>query len=326
MLLDIKLIGIKNETISGTIETLSSDDFIYPINNQIEIDVNIENYIRKENNGTYSNPVGISGKRSAIIKFSTYLSYTNVLIIPAWFKLFQFCGWSYNYGSSGSDWVAIIDSIDSANINETENNDIHILQIITSINVNNEIINNNTATVEIVYYDELFDKQLVYRLSGCMGTAKIIGESGKPIKVDFVFLGSLYEITTVTEIKTTGTIDETPPKALLFSDVKLHENTICVEKFEIDVGNINTLFSNIMSRSGYAGCRITDRYIIGTININDQSDVIVENYNNQISNSDGNLIFTIGQLYVICTGVKFTYVDSNKYIIDVNNKIEIGIN
>jgi hypothetical protein len=325
MIATVPIVGIKKETMHNVKETLAPSDFIFPINDSLDMSIAIEHYAPAEYYGVYSKSVGIAGKRSASLKFDVYLSYTNANIIPSWFLLFELCGWRINYNYASTDeWVAIMDTVDSVVIDESTDMDTHVLQTVAMIDMQSHH-GTTSATIEVVYPNEIFDKQVVYTLTGCMGTAKIIGKAGEPVKVEFVFVGSLYSIDTVTELKSIGVMDATLPRATLSSTMQLSGVDVACSAFELSIGTMQSLYSDISSISGYAGCYVTDSYSSGVIDIDEPVTTVVSKHTKQINNATDYLYFTLGNLFIYCTVVQYTSVEPNKLIFDVHESVRVGI-
>jgi hypothetical protein len=242
IVLNIPTIGFKHESIQYTPENLIASDYHYSINNEIKIMVNIENYLQEINTGNFSKFVSIAGKRACAINFSIDI-YTmqDTTVSPSYFDILQSCGWKKLSVENG-----VIIFPDST-------------------------YNRVPATIEVSFPEEGIDpRQIVYKISGAMGYVKFTGETGKPIKAEFSFIGALDRIYTreFENMIVPENFDSAIPVALLGATFKLFGNDVSLHSFEINSGEIIELFSNIMKHHGCDGARITDRNTSGTLEIN----------------------------------------------------------
>lgn len=233
-------IGFKKESIPYTGEILTAADYNQNIYD-LKISPNIESYIRKLATGDYSRSPSIAGKRMCAINFKIDLYAINNTTAPEYFSILECCGWRrIAHGSTG----------------------ISIQPDSNSINV--------PATIEAVFPQEgLVPKQIVYKITGAMGSVKIIAETGKPVTFEFSFIGALDNITTRGySNRIVPTIsDAYPPRAFLSGFCNFFGRYVLVNNFEINSNEVCTLFSNIFSGSGYSGARVEDRVIQAVLDI-----------------------------------------------------------
>lgn len=162
--------GFKLETTPGVMESLASTNF-----NQLAYDLNWQivssNYQVDALSGNYSNFKNVMGKLAIQVNFSIdlySLSNSNITS-PAYYDLLQACGWKKTVYENG---VSIAQNSDS---------------------------NNTSGTLFIVANQESNDgtyNQLIFKISGAMGKVKFSCLIGKPIKAEFEFIGSLFDVMT----------------------------------------------------------------------------------------------------------------------------------
>lgn len=99
LVLDKLILGFKIETDPYHVETLTTDDYKYPVYN-VKVIPDIENYIQRLCTGDYSKSPSISGKRSCAINFS--VDVYGILPAPSYFEILRACGWKQiTHGSTG---------------------------------------------------------------------------------------------------------------------------------------------------------------------------------------------------------------------------------
>ena len=289
-ILNIPTIGFKHESIPYKQETLSSSDYHYSINSDIKIQPNIESYFQNICTGDFSNFPSISGKRLCAINFSINLyTMTDLTIAPSYFDILESCGWKK---------ISII-------------NGVKIFP--------DSLYNSIPSTIEVVYPEENDEPdQIVYKISGAMGMVKFTGETGKPIKAEFSFIGSLEKISTrlFADMITPNNFDDSVPFVLLGSSFKLFNTDLALDKFEINSGEIINLFSNIMKSSGYDGARIIDSFIAGKLNVYEDPGSLNTLYSRIVNNNEGklelisgNFTFNIENIKITSANDKFTELD-----------------
>jgi hypothetical protein len=320
---NLPIVGIRREFVPGVKETLTSDDFVYPINDQINIIIDIEKYLQFASDGTYSKYKNISGKRYAAVNFSIFLSSATVPDEPVWLALLESCGWTSLYDVALKDWIAVLEKNDNVVIESESAENVDTLKILTRIGLVTNTIT-KTSTLEIIYPDDNGASQLVYVLTGCMGTVKISSDAGTPIKLEFTMVGALDDITTITDLKSSNITDSITP-ALLNATIKIDDESVSVSSFEIVIANVQNMFSSVSSKSGYDACRVSDCFITGVLDINEQASTIVEYTLKKINNLASSMTLTLGSLFIICKSLQFTAIDTYKLSFDINGSVEIGI-
>jgi hypothetical protein len=251
-ILDLPVFGFRLETIPYIGESLNTDDYHYSINSDIKITVELEKYNCKINSGNFSKFVSISGKRSSRINFSIDLyEMSNLTTAPSFFDILESCGWKRQPIENGIEII------------------------------HDSLRNRVPATIEIAFAEEINEpRQIVFRISGAMGTVKFSGQTGLPIKAEFEFTGILENIETrffENMIFPSG-IDDCVPTALISSNFLFYENEIPMDSFEIDSGETISLFSNICRPGGYDGARMTDRASSGSVVLYNGADLPADTY------------------------------------------------
>ena len=246
-ILNIPIIGFKIETTPFTAENLTSADYKYSVNSDIKISIDIESYNQEIASGDFSNFPSISGKKACTIDFSIDLYSKSVLTTaPTYYDILQACGWKQLDTAGG-------------------------LMIFPDTTCNRV-----PATIEVSFPEEgTTPRQLVYKISGAMGSVKILGTTGNTIKAEFSFLGKLIGITYrsyANMIVPTG-FDSEKPNALISCTFKLFDTEAYLDSFTINSNEIVNLFSNINDASGYDGARISDRYTYGDFTIFNGTDL-----------------------------------------------------
>lgn len=234
------IIGFKIETTPFVAETLTASDYKYSVNSDIKVGIDIGNYNQDIASGDFSNFPSISGKRMCVLDFSIYLySKSTLTTAPTYYDILQACGWKQVDITNG---LAILP--DSSK-------------------------NRVPATIEVSFPEEgILPRQLVYKISGAMGTVKLNGEL-PIVKLEFSFMGRLESITTrgADSIITPITFDTEIPVPVLQGTFTLLGEVLPLQSFTIDSGEEVILFSNSQSATGYDGARITDRISFGEIDV-----------------------------------------------------------
>lgn len=230
----LRTLGGKIEGTPYTAETLAGADYDARLYN-IKCSPDIEEIIRSYATGDYARFVSVMGKRSGSISFSFDLAWSGTnATAPEYGKYLKGCGMAETvHGSTGVSYKP------SATKNAVP------------------------LTLEMVEYDEGSSPvQVVTKLGGCMGNAKIIMDSvGKPIRVDCEFKGALISITDrayASRITPSG-FDQTNPDAVLSSTLTLFGEVQDCDKITIDLGNQVELAVDPADASGFDGARIVDR-------------------------------------------------------------------
>lgn len=102
-------------------------------------------------------------------------------------------------------------------------------------------------------------------LRGCMGNAKLVLETGKPIHIEWNYMGAWGGVSAQSLLA--PTYPTRPPIRFANSTLTLGGVAVCAQKIEIDLGN-NFAMRECQSASdgsGYRGAIVTDRKIGGTV-------------------------------------------------------------
>jgi hypothetical protein len=295
-----QLLGFKLETNPGTLETLTTTDYKYPIYD-LKVILGIESYFQNVNTGDFSNLPSIAGKRSCAVNFKVDVyAMTSLITAPPYFDIIKACGWKQAiHGTSG-----------------------------ISIRPNS-LYNRVMATMEAVYEDDGVEpRQLVYKISGAMGMIKIIGSVGSPLTLEFSFIGALEEIITrtyVDRIQAT-TFNDIVPLPLMGAIAQIFNTDTAFQTIEINSNEVINLFSNINRRHGYDGARVADRLINGTLEVILSADEVAL-IQSRIENSiTGALLLNFGTITVKASAIQLINFDDHFYklmIIFLNDDLQI---
>ncbi len=174
------------------------------------------------------------------------------------------------------------------------------------------LYNNMPATIEVSFPEEVIEpRQIVYKISGAMGYVKFTGETGKPIKAEFSFIGALDKIYTreFENMIVPENFDSAIPIALLGATFQLFGNDVSLQSFEINSGEIIELFSNIMKHHGYDGTRISDRNTNGILEINSDAEIPADFIDKIIDNQQGDFLLSVGNLSLISSNAKMNTIE-----------------
>lgn len=164
------ILGFKLETTPRTMETLSGVDFAHLVRD-VQVVPDVESYAADDSLGMFSKPRAVSGRRSCAVNFKVDL-YTNLYDYdpPTYFDMLRACGWAQTVHEATG--VSIRPSASA---------------------------NNATATIWVALCEEgSTPRQLVYKIRGAMGSVKFkLDQVGKPIALEFSFIGSLDAVTTL---------------------------------------------------------------------------------------------------------------------------------
>lgn len=237
-----ELFGFKLESSPYTPETLASLDYRYPVYN-IKVAPDIEVHRPESTFGNYGSARSISGKRSCGVNFSVDVyGMPSPATPPSYFEILRACGWKQTvHGTTG---VSI--KPDSS-------------------------LNRVPATIEVVYEDDSDEpSQMVYKISGAMGSIKFIGEVGDPLRMEFTFIGALEYIRTrvYDDRVIPSNFDAAVPLPLMGASHNIvmgYESQM--ESFEITSNEVVNLFTNIFRSHGYDGARIVDRLLSGKMKL-----------------------------------------------------------
>lgn len=122
-----------------------------------------------------------------------------------------------------------------------------------------EVPGTNVKTLTIAVYED-GRKKLV---KGCVGTGKLVLESGKDAMIEWTFTGAWVQMTDAAILAPTYPTEI--PMRFADSTVAIGAFTPCVQKIEFDFGNNVVLREDPAETSGYKGAIITDRNVIGSI-------------------------------------------------------------
>jgi PKD repeat protein len=295
-----EIFGFKLEGTPYTPETLTNSDYRYPVYD-VKVAPDIEMYTAQSSFGNYSKVPSIAGKRSCAINFSVDLyTMTDLATAPAYFTLLQACGWKQT------------------------------THAIVGVSVKpNQLYNSTPATIEVVYEDDGDEPtQTVYKISGAMGNTKIIGEVGKPLRIEFSFIGSLEGITTraFADRIVPVAFDDAVPLPYMEAIVRLYGNETNIEGIEINGNEVINLFSNINTKHGYSGAHVIDHYTLGTLTTNGDSAYVCEIENNIENSIIGALFIKYGDLTISSECVQIIKLGddlSKLQILFLNNDVNI---
>jgi len=121
-------------------------------------------------------------------------------------------------------------------------------------------------------------------LKGCVGTGKIILESGKDAMIEWTFTGAWVQVTDATILAPTYPSDI--PLRFANSTVAIASYNPCVQKVEFDFGNNVVLREDPAEVSGYKGAIITDRNVVGSIDPEAQLVATYDAFGNWIANTE----------------------------------------
>lgn len=119
----------------------------------------------------------------------------------------------------------------------------------------------------------VYEDGLLKQLHGAMGTFKIAGEDGKPLRFDFEFTGVYTSTTDVALIS--PTYPSRVPPAFLGATLTIGSYTPVVSKLDIDLGNNVSLRQDVTNAAGYASAAIGARKVSGSC---DPEAVLVASY------------------------------------------------
>ena len=329
IILNIPTIGFKHESIQYTPENLTATDYNYLINSDIKISPNIENYLQKINTGDFSKFPSISGKRLCAVNFSIDLyTMSDTTVAPSYFDILRSCGWkqlSISQTNGIGNFIALNQTTRSwydmcaapnGNIYAcVYGGDIYLSEIITINGLAifpDSLYNSVPSTIEVSFPEEGIEpRQIVYKISGAMGYVKFLGETGKPIKAEFSFIGALDKIYTreFEDMIVPENFDSAIPIALLGATFQLFGNDVSLQSFEINSGEMINLFSNIMRVHGYDGTRISDRNTIGNIVLNSDAEIPFDLYEKIKNNIQGDFLLSVGNLSLISSNVKVNAIE-----------------
>jgi hypothetical protein len=236
----LRTIGLKNESVAGTAETLGGSDYNFRFYG-IKYDSDIEELVRNYATSDFSKFSSIMGKRSITISGSLdYVWSGTNSTSPEWSKIIKSCGVKETtYTTTGIGWTP---NADYSNVCSTI-----------------EIVEKNEGTSPV---------QIVVKAHGCVGNAKVILDSvGKPIRIDVEFKGVLNSITdrAFASILIPSGFNNTIPEAVLSSTITLFGEAQQIESMTLDFGNKIELIGDPSKAQGILRAGIVDRTPILTL-------------------------------------------------------------
>ena len=216
----LKYIIVKKETVAGTPVTVSNSDFDTVISvNSIDYTPNFSfDNNNNEKEGLESESVSLSGARTADINFSmNWFPNSDLAAAPSVNKMLTSCGLADSSYGGTSYW--------SSEPSKTA----------------------YLETLTIVFFrPKLGSTSKLYKttLVGCIGNARISGQTGKTIKSSFSFRGAIYSEVEVEAPRNTIAAPDT--KALTFKNTPFYIDStqVCVTSFALTTGNVIEFLPN----------------------------------------------------------------------------------
>jgi len=182
---------------------------------------------QRQQSNTFSNRVSTTGGRTGTVTFKTEITGNGDGAAPTWADLLlPACGFVETTGT-----FSPVSAEPGANV----------------------------KTLTIGVYEDGRKKLL----KGCVGSGKIVLESGKDAMIEWTFTGAWVSVTDVALIA--PTYPTQVPIRFADSTVAIGGYNPCVQKLEFDFGNNVILRECQSDASGYKGALITDRNIVGTV-------------------------------------------------------------
>jgi len=269
-----RTIGAKTESTPYTAETLAATDYNFKAFN-INYSPEIAMMARKVARGDFSREVSIAGKRSCTVSFSVELAYSGTAnTAPTYGKLLKACALKETvHTTTGVSYLT--DAGYSA----------------------------VPVTIEVVEKDEgTSPVQVVVRVRGCMGNAKISFDSvGQPCRIDFEFKGALVSIAdrAFASILTPTSMNDSTPDAVLSATVSFYTETRRIDKFSVDLGNDVQLFTDPAQSVGLQGAHVVSRN--PTVEIDPDLALIATNgdFARWVANTTGAMSVTVGSNFTL---------------------------
>lgn len=98
----------------------------------------------------------------------------------------------------------------------------------------------------------------LYKLWGARGNCSLVAEKGKPVRLEFDFLGADFSITDASLLGSV-TYNTTLPPAFLSASLTVDSYAATLSRLSIDFGNTLHLRPDVNTASGHKSCVITDR-------------------------------------------------------------------
>lgn len=260
----------KVEAVPGTAETLASADMFIAQNVVIT-----PQFANNQNDGMTSVPdreVGASGSQSATISFDLVLKGQGVAgTAPEWRDCIMACGQSETIvgGTSVTYKPAAAESY---------------------------------WTFGMIYPGlGGAGEDLLFRVSGCQGTAKFSWKAGGLFMGSFTMTGA-WVAPSDTSLLTVPTWDTSVPYAFLAPSMTFHGTSgLAFETFEYDLGNTVELRPNANAASGFLTGQITSRRPVGSVDFEQEKLATFNVYTRIGSNTTGAIsmspIGTAGNLF-----------------------------
>lgn len=231
------VVGVKSETSQGSAATLAVGTVqpggSYFLTEKPTIDSNIEKIPRHVGTQAFGAYPFTVGKKTCAVKFKMEVMGSGVSnsAYQPFHDALKACGFTFTGGTAAADWTFTPISADVASFFGAA----------------------TSCTVE-AYFDGIFHK-----VTGCVGTFKLIAEAGKIATIEFDLKG-IYNAVTDTaspaSIIYNSTIPPVVSSAALYID---NVQTAIVQKVEIDSGNTVSEIDDVSSANGVKGYKITDR-------------------------------------------------------------------
>lgn len=166
-----------------------------------------------------------------------------------------------------------------------------------------------------------------YKMWGCRGNVKLVGEIGQIANWEFEFTGADWE--KVDEaLLVTPTYDTTIPLVFQNATFTLAGYAFYISKLELDLGNTVTLNPDVNSSSGFKSAIVTDRRSVGSF---DPNDVLVATHDllgKLKSATEGALSIVLGSvagnIWTI-TAPKVSYGEATPGVRDGIANTEVGL-
>ena len=240
------VMAAKIESTAYTAESLSASDSNHNFYDVV-CSPNIEINQRQSSN-KFSNRKSTTGGRSGTVSFKTSITGDGAGAAPDWADLLlPACGW-----------------VKSTN----------------TFSPVSEVPGSSVKTLTIGVYEDGRKKLL----KGCVGTGKIVLESGKDAMIEWTFTGAWVQVTDASILAPTYPTDI--PLRFANSTVAIASYNPCVQKVEFDFGNNVVLREDPAETSGYKGAIITDRNVVGTIDPEAQLVATYDAFGNWVANTE----------------------------------------
>jgi hypothetical protein len=213
------IFAAKIEATPGTAESLGNSDGAFNAQ-QLMLEPTTE-MVKREAQGRFARKTAIAGGIRGTYSFRTDLSWDGTATLPTWVTtLLAGCGW---VNSSGT------------------------------VTPRTEEPGTNVKTLTLgKYIDGVYE-----RLAGCMGTARIQFETGRPTFIDWTFEGKWVTATDTALI--TPTFPTVHPIRYAGATTTFNSVALCLSRCTIDLGNTIYLQECASDSSGYSFSIVQDR-------------------------------------------------------------------